>query len=122
MCGIAALFSLIPKPDLNSIKAMTDLVRHRGPDDEGYVLFPSPDANPIIFGGDDTAKQVKASQWPYCPNENIHIDRKDPLCIALGHRRLTILDLTAAGHQPMCTSDKKIWITYNGEIYNFIEI
>ena len=37
----------------------------------------------------------------------------------LAHRRLAILDLTEAGHQPMGTPDEKIWITFNGEIYNY---
>ena len=36
----------------------------------------------------------------------------------LGHRRLSIVDLSAAGHQHMCNEDGTIWITYNGEIYN----
>ena len=40
----------------------------------------------------------------------------------LGHRRLSILDLSKAGHQPMCDNEGKIWITYNGEIYNYKEI
>ncbi|MDR4499784.1 MAG: asparagine synthase (glutamine-hydrolyzing) [Candidatus Scalindua sp.] len=39
--------------------------------------------------------------------------------IGLGHRRLSILDLSKLGHQPMSSGDKSIWITYNGEIYNF---
>lgn len=39
----------------------------------------------------------------------------------LGHRRLSILDLTKAGIQPMSYNDR-YWITYNGEIYNYIEI
>jgi len=42
--------------------------------------------------------------------------------IALGHRRLSIIDLSTHGHQPMSNDNKNIWITYNGEIYNFIEI
>jgi asparagine synthase (glutamine-hydrolysing) len=40
----------------------------------------------------------------------------------LAHARLSIIDLTPAGHQPMASADQNIWITYNGEIYNFREI
>ncbi|MFZ5365200.1 MAG: asparagine synthase (glutamine-hydrolyzing) [Patescibacteria group bacterium] len=42
--------------------------------------------------------------------------------VGLAHRRLSILDLSPAGHQPMSSADEKIWITFNGEIYNFLEI
>ncbi|HVX01469.1 MAG TPA: hypothetical protein VHA52_13685, partial [Candidatus Babeliaceae bacterium] len=42
--------------------------------------------------------------------------------LAFGHRRLAIIDLTANGHQPMADSGQKTWITYNGEIYNYIEL
>lgn len=42
--------------------------------------------------------------------------------IGFGHRRLSILDLTDAGKQPMYSNDNRFCITYNGEIYNFIEI
>jgi len=39
--------------------------------------------------------------------------------IGLGHRRLSIIDLSAMGHQPMASADEQLWITFNGEIYNF---
>jgi asparagine synthase (glutamine-hydrolysing) len=38
--------------------------------------------------------------------------------VAFGHRRLSIVDLSPAGHQPMCNEDGTVWITYNGEVYN----
>src|SRR5438270_11992689 len=47
---------------------------------------------------------------------------KDETVIALGHTRLSIIDLSAAGHQPMRSDDQRFWMTYNGEIYNFKEI
>jgi asparagine synthase (glutamine-hydrolysing) len=42
--------------------------------------------------------------------------------IGLGSARLSIIDLSAAGHMPMATPDQKLWITYNGEIYNFRQL
>ena len=42
--------------------------------------------------------------------------------VSLQHRRLSIIDLSSAGHQPMCNEDETVWITFNGEIYNFQEL
>ena len=50
--------------------------------------------------------------------EGIHIDAH----IGLGHRRLAIIDLSPAGHQPMTNEDGKIWLVFNGEIYNYREL
>ncbi|MDI7258451.1 MAG: asparagine synthase (glutamine-hydrolyzing) [Thermodesulfobacteriota bacterium] len=42
--------------------------------------------------------------------------------IGLGHRRLSIIDLSPAGHQPMSNVDGTVWIVFNGEIYNFLDL
>ncbi len=42
--------------------------------------------------------------------------------IGLGHRRLAIIDLSPSGHQPMSNEDKTIWLVFNGEIYNYLEL
>ena len=51
-------------------------------------------------------------------DEGVWTDRR----AGLGHTRLSIIDLSPAGHQPMASADETAWITYNGEIYNFAEI
>lgn len=120
MCGISALFSQNGKATLAAIQKMASQVRHRGPDDEGYVLFREGERSPVVLGGGDTPGAVYGAPWPYCPK---HPDRHEGAYqIALGHRRLSIVDPSPAGHQPMCAAEGSLWITYNGEVYNYIEI
>src|SRR3990170_1411545 len=42
--------------------------------------------------------------------------------IGLGHRRLSIIDLSAAGRQPMANEDGTVWVAFNGEVYNFADL
>lgn len=55
-------------------------------------------------------------------DRGIYLKIFDEINIGLGHRRLSIIDLSSAGHQPMANEDETIWIVFNGEIYNFLEI
>ncbi len=52
--------------------------------------------------------------------DGIYLDRSGKIC--LGHRRLAIRDLSTAGHQPMSKESEDVWLTFNGEIYNFMEL
>ncbi|TAN62770.1 asparagine synthase (glutamine-hydrolyzing) [bacterium] len=54
-------------------------------------------------------------------DEGIFIDKQGH-SVGLGHRRLSIIDLSGSGHQPMSNEDSSVWITFNGEIYNFHEL
>lgn len=82
MCGIAAILRQDRCATEHEIRAMTQLLAHRGPDGEGVWV------------------QGR---------------------VALGHRRLSIIDLET-GRQPMSNEDGSIWISFNGEVYNFREL
>jgi len=94
MCGIAAIFRQpsrrVPS---GTLRAMTDAVAHRGPDGAGARFLVAPRGEV----GEDAGWQV-----------------------GLGHRRLSILDLSVAGAQPMSYRGR-YWITYNGEAYDYLE-
>lgn len=100
---------------------MTDIVKHRGPDDAGYVMVEND--NTVIAAGDtDTPLEVYNFDTPYRPTVNISLTSLSNYKVALGHRRLAILDLSPYGHCPMSYMNGRYWITFNGEIYNFIEL
>jgi asparagine synthase (glutamine-hydrolysing) len=75
-------------------------------------------------GDRETLARMTRVQAHRGPDDSGLWDRKCPdgSYIGLGSRRLAILDLSAAGHMPMCNEDGTLWITYNGEIYNFQEL
>ncbi len=84
MCGLVVVLNLSgASVEAGELKRMTDVIRHRGPDDEGFFT-------------------------------------KGPL--GFGFRRLSILDLSPAGHQPMTVADGQVTIVFNGEIFNYVEL
>lgn len=101
-------------------RRMTAAVGHRGPDGEGFALFSADGLHVTPFGGEDTLPAIYEARMPYAPKRTI--GAMTDSIVAFGHRRLAIIDLSPAGHQPMCTSDGRVWIVYNGEIYNYVEL
>lgn len=111
MCGICGYYSFKKEISSKNILAMNNAIRHRGPDDEGFWI--SDGFQSESFSGNDSTRRIKEI-FPVLNETNSKI--------ALGFRRLSILDLSEKGHQPMLSDDGKITITFNGEIYNFKKI
>ncbi len=126
MCGIVGIinFDSAESIDLDVLRSMTNCIRYRGPDDEGYLLANTKERDYELFGGEDTPDAVLTSPYTFCPRHRM--DAVTSLLknfdLAFGHRRLSIIDLSPTGHQPMCNEDGTAWIVYNGEIYNYIEL
>ena len=93
----------------------TRRIRHRGPDDEGYLLA-TRQGTVVSCGGEDTDPALR---MPHIRSASLQPLRFD---LALGFRRLAILDLSASGHQPMTSADGQLWIVFNGEIYNYRDL
>jgi len=96
MCGIFMAINtdgLFSAEEFVKFKNLTDLVQYRGPDDAGYLAINGKSA--VSEGG--------------------------RFNIFMGHRRLSIIDLSSAGHQPMADGDD-LWLVFNGEIFNYIEL
>lgn len=94
MCGFVGFASRIPIQARERLVAMNRSIVHRGPDGEGLALW-------------DTAGRLMVGD--------------ERVVSGLGHRRLSIIDLSSAGAQPMSNEDGTLWIAYNGEFYNFAD-
>ncbi|HEX2137904.1 MAG TPA: asparagine synthase (glutamine-hydrolyzing) [Microvirga sp.] len=95
MCGILAVQVFEGSAPWELALKALDSLRHRGPDDAG-LLGVGQDGRRVAIG--------------------------EPARIILGHRRLSILDLSSAGHQPMVCRTTGNTLVFNGEIYNFLEL
>lgn len=94
MCGIAGFVSWDEALESNRLDRMLAALKKRGPDGEGRFTAVRGD---LGFTPTNTSR--------------VHA--------ALGHARLAIVDLSPAGHEPMSNEDGTLWLTFNGEIYNF---
>jgi asparagine synthase (glutamine-hydrolysing) len=113
MCGIVGVVARDPTL-LRDIGRMTETIRHRGPDDEGYLLADSRSGEARLGRGRDSHPEASGVDLKSLDAASFDV--------ALGHRRLSILDLSVGGHQPKSSRDGRFWITYNGEIYNYLEL
>src|SRR6516162_3841816 len=103
MCGIYGRLSKQKTGvDLAKARRCLNLVRHRGPDDEGFVLINRGQRTAVPCAGDDT---VAALNLPRLADMD-----GSAYDLVLGHRRLAVLDLSPAGHQPMATPQGRYWI------------
>ena len=90
---------------------MTGALRHRGPDDEGFLAANLEKGRGVPFlGSESTLKGPEIETF------------REPVNALLGHRRLSIIDLSTSGHGPMSNEDGSVWISYNGEIYNYQDL
>ncbi len=112
MCGLSAIFT-VTGIDTLQLQKMNSLIAHRGPDDEGFYLCDIGSKQAYHVYGEDTQSAFKRHTL------SLGTIKNNTCQIALGHRRLSIIDLTIDGHQPMTSSDKRFIIVFNGEIYNY---
>src|SRR5262245_51777699 len=104
MCGISVLLDISGSQRFASrLLAMHSVIRHRGPDGEGFLVL---DAHGALARTDNA--------------EPLHAIAKPRFGFAF--RRLKICDLTQAAAQPMGSADGRTWVCFNGEIYNFREL
>ena len=99
MCGIVGIVNRKNAPSGRSIVVMADAIKHRGPDGWGYVAL-DPERTSPAMTLDAPSGSAK---------------------VFFGHRRLSIIDVEGT-KQPLSNEDGSVWVTFNGEIYNYREL
>ena len=115
MCGFTGIVSEhgVTAESLFRLERATSALAHRGPDDEGYVLLGNSRARSLR--GIDTIPELAS-----LPAINGITPQNE--IAAFGFRRLSIIELSAAGHMPMQDPATGNWLVFNGEIYNYREL
>lgn len=120
MCGIAGIISHQKNFDIKHwLYQSSKILQHRGNDDDGVTIF---DQNNVFYCSKIEHPLSQHNQLKYLQQIPFEQVSNNALKSGLLHRRLSIIDLSEYGHQPMCDESCKVWITYNGEIYNYIEL
>jgi len=116
MCGIAGYYlKTLSKEWSSKIPILAKAIEQRGPDDEGVCLIAR---NKKISKFYKTERTLPAISLDHIGQTQLTIHHD----VALIHARYSIIDLTAGGHQPFCSSDGKVVLVFNGEIYNYLEL
>ena len=110
MCGIFGVVDVDSIDGGRFVRALNTLEK-RGPDDAGLALF-----------GAGGARVASVDAPPDRRAEVLLGNLGGRWNVALGHRRLSIIDLSPTGHQPMTTRNEQCWMVYNGELYNYVEL
>jgi asparagine synthase (glutamine-hydrolysing) len=121
MCGIAGIISKTNSTSLkDDVFAMSQAIKHRGPDGEGFAFFSNTKSTPA-YSNETPLVNKESKSFLFNPNTSLQNVNND-YHMAFAHRRLSVIDLSESGHQPMCDLKGDCWITFNGEIYNYLEL
>lgn len=121
MCGIAGISTTIEKDApfwKKWIYKFSEDIQHRGLDDAGVLLaLRSADPVPVQWGRDSYNSDLQ-----YIPKVPLLEVVSEKVTGMLLHRRLSIIAPSERAHQPMCDATGRYWISFNGEIFNYIEL
>ena len=121
MCGIAGIINKQKKGSIKeSIFVMSQAIKHRGPDGEGFAFFSESIEIPA-FSEETPTVNSESNRFLFNPKKSLESVSTN-YNMAFAHRRLSIIDLSESGHQPMCDISSNYWITFNGEIFNYLEL